>query len=77
MDVTTAPAHDVWFSRTVLIDTTDYANVGQEIQFRFGAWFYDDHGDIVYTDNWSLSYVPEPASLLLLVVGGLFLRRRR
>ena len=67
-DYTTAPAHDVWFSRTITIDTTGYAPAvaGELIDFRFGIWMAKPGvgGETwyAYTDNWSLCYkvAPDP-----------------
>ena len=57
-DYTTAPAHNVWYSRTVTFDTVGYGHAGEPIDFRFGAWFSypGDDSAVVYTDGWTVSY---------------------
>jgi len=62
----TAPANDIWFSRTLTFDTADYpdyTHIGEVIDFRFGIWMYgkDGIGGVVipewygYTDSWELT----------------------
>jgi len=61
------------FDDWALVGTFAKSDAGQ-VTIRFTE---DDHDWRLYADGVKLVPVPEPATLILLVAGGLFLRRRR
>lgn len=60
-----------WVHQTFTFDNTAGAGLGDDLTLRF----YGDAYAMI--DNISMSYVPEPATMMLLGLGGLLIRRRR
>ena len=63
---------------TLGVLSTDVMAGASSIQFQIGGWEYSQTGiQVVKYDNIQLTVIPEPASLGLLMLGGLGLLRRR
>jgi hypothetical protein len=66
-----------WTKWTATWDSAGYAYAGQSVQLRLAVFAGKAIGDGAYIDSMSLTAIPEPATLAILGLGGLLLRRRK